>query len=388
MTDTDIENSNAEAIDKIVAGGWDQVIHRVRTTSERLIELATNIHAHRKPAMTVAERRDSGLLDLRVGLLVDDLCNLIRGFRPPKRYAVQIEQPVFSSPFDSVRKEFPSGELLYRHIEAIDLSFFATVDSVEILAERPGMPIPTFEQLVSIVIELVRLKSILTVVETAASEDLSSGSSSDIDLFGVGPSAAKIVNQIIPPRCVPGEGRVTLPRQPSIDDVIAGYLLETFVLSKSPIYFERQANESFHAADTHATNHATVGVGSEPFHAPKQLCFDRRALKQPITNTELVIAHAIEMGTPLDFTDPMERLAAGDRLGEFQFEADMINTFFEVCDSASLAMGATRFLMENAFKPSDAFNTWCQKRSLERLRSLPGYLENEPKAEISLTPMP
>ena len=379
MTDTDIENSNAETIDKIVAGGWDEVIDRVRMTSERLIEIAANINAHRKPAMTIAERRDSGLLDLRVGLLVDDLFNLIRGFRPPKRSTVQIEQPEFTSPFDSVRKEFPSGELLCRHIEAIDLSFFATVDAVEILAERPGMPIPTFEQLVSIFIELVRLKSILTVVETAASEDLSSGSSADIDLFGVGASAAKIVNQIIPPRCVPGEGRVTLPRQPSIDDVIAGYLLETFVLSKSPIYFERQANESFHAADTHATNHATVGVGSEPFHAPKQLCFDRRALKQPITNTELVIAHAIEMGTPLDFTDPMERLAAGDRLGEFQFEADMINTFFEVCRSTSLAMGATRLLMKNQFKASDAFMAWREKRSMKYLTSLPEYQKHAPR---------
>ena len=131
--------------------------------------------------------------------------------------------------------------------------------------------------------------------------------------------------------------------------------------------------DTFDAAATHTTNHATVGVRSTPFHSPQQLCFDMRALKQPLTNTELVIAHAIEMGAPLDFTDPMVRFAEGDRLDEYQFETEMINTFLEACGSTSLAMSSAKLLIDSRFKPSETFTAWCEERSCEHIKSLPEY---------------
>ena len=152
------------------------------------------------------EQRDSGLLSLELDIHIDDYVNLVCNFCPPKRSAFTLDQPEFSSPFESVRDEFPSGKLLGRHIKAIDSALFATVDAVEAMSERPGMPVPTFEQLATGYIEMARLRAIQNVVKTAASADLSSRAPSDCDLFGVGKSAAAIINRIIPPRCVPGNG--------------------------------------------------------------------------------------------------------------------------------------------------------------------------------------
>ena len=143
MTGTNVEPSVEQTkldahwkeIDKIVAGGWDVVNERIRLTSERLIELAANIYAHRKPAMTMPEQRDSGLLSLDLDTHIDDFVNLVSGFRPPKRSGFELNQPEYSSPFDSIRKEFPSSELLRLHIKAIDSALFATVDAVEAMSE-------------------------------------------------------------------------------------------------------------------------------------------------------------------------------------------------------------------------------------------------------------
>ena len=81
-------------IDKIFAEGWDAVVEGLRMTSVRLIEPAANIYAHRKPAMTIFERRDSGLLDLSLGIHIDDLVNLIRSFRTPKLSDFKLAPPV------------------------------------------------------------------------------------------------------------------------------------------------------------------------------------------------------------------------------------------------------------------------------------------------------
>ena len=166
-------------------------------------------------AMTVTEMRDSGLLGLDLDIHVEDFVNLVSGFRPPKPTRFEPNQPEFNSPFDTVREEFPSAELLRDHIKAIDLALFTTVNAVEVMSERPGMPVPTFEQLAIGCIEMARLKGFQRVVETAASSDLSSNAAADVDLFGVGPVAAPIINHIVPPRCVPGKGRITLPSRPA-----------------------------------------------------------------------------------------------------------------------------------------------------------------------------
>ena len=44
-------------------------------------------------------------------------------------------------------KQRQVSDLLRRHIKIIDSALFAAVDAVEAMAERPGMPVPTFEQL-------------------------------------------------------------------------------------------------------------------------------------------------------------------------------------------------------------------------------------------------
>lgn len=365
-------------VDKIVAGGWDVVNERIRLTSERLIELAANIYVHRKPAMTMLEQRDSGLLSLNLNTHIDDFVKLVSGFRPPKRSVFELNHPEFRLPFDSVRKEFPSGELLKRHIKAIDSALFALVDAVEAIAERPRMPVPTFEQLATGYIEMARLKGIQSAVQTAASADLSSSALSEVDLFGVGPTAAPIISRIIPPRCVPSTSRITLPAEVSIDHVVAGHLLDRFVMS-GKVHFETLADDAFDAALTHIENHAVVAVGATPFHSPKSLCFDNRAFDQSITNTELVIARAIEQGTPLDFTDGIVRFAQGDNLNEYQFETDIIKAFLEACGSTSQAMQATNLLLTNRFKISETFREWLEKRSREYFESLPEYQKRAPK---------
>jgi len=393
MTDTTVEpdqaqvvDSNWTEIDKIIAGGWNGVIERIRLTSERLIELAANVYVHRKPAMTIQEQRDSGVLSLRCDTHGEDFVNLTSGFRPPKRSDFQLPLPEFDSPFSLVRKEFPSSALLKHHIEAIDLALHITLDAVEVMTERPGMPVPTFEQLAVGTVEMARLDGIQTVVKTAASADLSSSAPAAIDFFGVGPAAAQIVNRMVPPRCVPSSATITLPRQVSIDHAVAAHLLYRFVMTSCPVYFESQVDDSYDAAATHIKNHATIAVGAIPVHAPDSLCFDHRVMEQAKTNAELVIEHAIKIGIPLDFTDSMVRFADGDELKEFRFETDIINTFFGVCGSTSLAMRATNLLLEERFTTSESFKDWCAARNRERWANDPEFQRYMPKLDKPLKP--
>jgi len=383
-----LDKSQALATDEIIAGGWDAVADQIRMASVRLVELAANIYVHRKPAMTVQQRRDGGLLNFHLALHIDSFVYLIGGFRPPKSSSFELKQPEFDSPFDSVRDVFPSGELIQGYIRTIDLSLIATADAIEVMSERAGMPIPSFEQLAAIYMELARLESMEEAVKIAAKSELTVSALTDADLFGVGMAAAPIINRIIPPRCVPDKSKITLPMPISLDHATAAHLLERFVIESGPVYFESCTDESFDAAVTHTTNHATVAVGTSPFHSPNQLCFDNRALEQPTTNTELVVAHAIKLGTPLDFTDGMVRFAQGDKANEYQFESDMTNTFHEVCGSTSLAMKATNLLLRNRFKTSDAFKEWTCNRNTAYIKSLPEYQKYAPKPEQGLRPMP
>jgi hypothetical protein len=374
-------------VDETVAGGWDEVIKRVQLTSVRMLEIAANIYAHRKPAMDIAMRRDYGLLGINLGIHISDFTYFVSGFRPPKRSELELTQSKFSSPFESVRAKFPSAELLKSHIEAIDLAVCTTVDAVSVLSERPGMPIPTFDQLATAYIELARLQGLEDAVETAASVNLTGGSHADrnLDLFGVGSVLAPTINRIIPPRCVPGQAKITLPKQATIDDIIAAHLLERFVMNEDYIYFESQTEDSFDAATTHAKNHATISVGTTPFHSPKALSFDRKAFEHAITNSELVIKQAIHQGIPMDFTDEIVRFAEGDKAGDFRFETDMINSFFEVCET-SLAMRATNLLLKQRFETSEAYQDWCRKRFNERLANNAEYQKFKPKLDKPLTP--
>ena len=84
----------------------------------------------------------------------------------------------------------------------------------------------------------------------------------------------------------------------------------------------------------------------------------------------------------------MVRFAEGDKLNEYQFEAEMINAFHEACGSTSLAMRATNLLLTNRFKTSEAFQAWCEERSRKYITSLPEYQKHAPKLEEGLKPMP
>ena len=338
--------------------------------------------------MTIEERRDSGLLDLNLDIHIDDFINLVAGFRPIKRSEFELSHPPFGSPFDSVRNEFPSGQLLSAHIKAIDLALFTTVDAVEVLSKRPGMPVPTFEQLAAAYVEIARRKGILNVLETAISSNLSSGAQTDADLFGVGSALAPTISHMIPPRCVPEQAKITLPESLSIDIAVAAHLLGRFVMERESIYFDSRPDDSFDAASTHTTNHGTVCVGATPFHSPNSFCFDNRALESATTNTELVIEHATQLGVPLDFTDGMVRLAKGDHANEFQFETEMINTFFGSCGSTTLAMKSTNLLLSNRFKPSEAFRVWREKRVNAVVAKFIGRQEHAPNLDNVFNPVP
>jgi hypothetical protein len=374
-------------VDETVAGSWDAVIKRVQLTSVRMLEIAANIFAHRKPAMDIAMRRNYGLLGINLGIHISDFTYFVSGFRPPKRADFLLIQSKISSPFDSVREKFPSAELLKSHVEAIELALCTTVDAVSVLSERPGMPIPTFDQLATAYIELARLQGLEDAVETAASVNLTGGSHADrnLDLFGVGSVLAPTINRIIPPRCVPGQAKITMPKQATIDDIIAAHLLERFVMEEDYIYVESQTNDLLDAATTHTKNHATLSVGATPFHSPKALCFDNRTFEHATTNSELVIEQAVSLGIPMDFTDEMVRFAEGDKAGNFEFEADMINCFFEVCET-SLAMRAANLLLEQRFETSEAFQDWRRKRIEKRLANNAEYQKFKPRLDKPLTP--
>ena len=176
---------------------------------------------------------------------------------------------------------------------------------------------------------------------------------------------SSIVNRIIPSRCFPGDATITLPRKADIDHVVAANLVARFVTGECSTYFESAADDSFDASSTRIKNHATISAGATPYHCPKSLCFDNRAFEEPKSNTALVIDYLRKLGMPMDFTDGMARFAGGDEACEYQFEADMIETFFEVCDSTSFAMQAAGLLLYSRCRPSKGFYAWREKRNIE-----------------------
>jgi hypothetical protein len=99
----------------------------------------------------------------------------------------------------------------------------------------------------------------------------------------------------------------------------------------------------------------------------------------------LVIEQAVSLGIPMDFTDEMVRFAEGDKAGNFEFEADMINCFFEVCET-SLAMRAANLLLEQRFETSEAFQDWRRKRIEKRLANNAEYQKFKPRLDKPLTP--
>lgn len=97
---------------------------------------------------------------------------------------------------------------------------------------------------------------------------------------------------------------------------------------------------------------------------------------------------AIQLGVPLDFTDGMVQLVEGDQAKEFQFEANMISTFFEGCGSTTLAMKSTNLLLSNRFKPSEAFRDWREKRANARHLEFVGRQKHAPNLKNFFNPIP
>ena len=368
-------------LDETVAGGWNNVVQRLQKLSELQLGVAANIHTHRKAAMDWPELREAGLLVTNEDIEADDCVQILAGFRPPKQPGVSLKEPDFASPFDAVRTSFPSNEVSRGYMSSLDRALRLTVDAVAILAKQTGMPSPTFEQMVNMHVELARVNSVASVLHTAASVNLSSGRASDEDVFGVGYKLAGAVNRIIPSRCVPNGGRITLPGAPSIDDIVAANLLDRFVMSQSEVCYEFVTDSTFKAACTNTENHGTIAAGIEPCHEPKSLCFDNRIDDSGRSNTELVIEHAESLGKPMDFAVTIAEFADSGESNEFKYERDLISTLFEVCDSPSLAMRTANLYLANRFPVSEAFREWARERNRQAMEKLPGYLENAPKPQ-------
>ena len=374
--------TDIQVLDEIVAGGWDEVIQRIYTTSQRLLEVAANIREHRKAAMDWPELQEAGLSEVKVDIHVGDLVRMIGGYRPLKRSQVSAIDSQYVSPFDSIRSSFPANDVMLEYMRSLDLSLHLTVDGVELLVKRPGMPNPTFEQIVNLYLEASRISSIASVLETAALEELSDGPVNGYDLHGVGNKMAKVVKRIIPPRCVPEAARLTLPESPNIDQIVAANLLTRFVMEESCVCYEFAADPAFDAADTHL-NHGTIRAGEIPHHDPGALCIDNR-LHAGKTNTELVIEHTVSLGIPLDFADGMVELAKDEDSEEFRYETDLIKSLFELCDSTSLAMRATRLYLDARFPASEKYNKWARERYHRAIEQLPEYQEFAPKPEAAV----
>ena len=369
--------SYVDELDQIVAGGWTTVLDRVRTTSIRLLEIMANIHTHRKSAMELSKLQETGLMSFNVDEHIDDFVMLITPFTPCDRSAEPCKLAKLCPSPPHVRETFPSDEMLSEHLGAIENALRLTVDAVEIFVERPGMPTPCFDELVSSYIELARLQNLRCAMGAAASEELSSTSYKYGDLFGVGEHLAETVATIVPLRCVPAMGRISLPRGPSLDQIIAAYLLSTCIMRTEVSY--EFVDDSFDASQTNTTDHGTIAAGQIPHHDPDSLCFDNRAVESSSSNTELVIEHAKKLGIPMDFTDGLTSISVGEDSGKFRFEIEAIRAIFTSCDTPSLAMAATRLLLTARVPKSEAYKNWASQQFRDWLSQDPEYLRNEPK---------
>lgn len=368
--------SYVDELDQIIAGGWTAVLDRVRTTSIRLLEIMANIQAHHKPAMELSKLQETGLNRFDLQEHIDDFVRLISQFAPVKRSAEPCAPAKLCPPPPQVRETFPSNDLLHEHLTAIDYGMHITVDAVEIFVERPGMPTPCFDELVSSYIELARLQNLRCAMGVAASEELSSTSYKYGDLFGVGEHLAKTVATIVPLRCVPATGKLSLPKDPNLDQIIATYLLSTCMQSEVSYEF---VEDSFDASQTNTTDHGTIAAGQIPHHDPDSLCFDNRAVESSSSNTELVIEHAKKLDIPMDFTDGLTSISEGEDSGKFRFEIEAIRAIFTSCDTPSLAMAATRLLLDARVPKSEAYRQWASQQFRDWLSQDPEYLRNEPK---------
>jgi hypothetical protein len=354
--------SHWEEVDRLASEGWPGAIEQIRLVSLRLLEIMVNIYSHRKPAMSASELQENGLGSFDLFVEMFDFVNILGGFRPAMPARPTPSPGSFDLSGAAAGATFPSNPLLKKHLESIQRAFLSTVDAVEILAQRPGMPTPSFAQVVNLYVELARLKNIQSALQAAASEILTADvSPNDADLFGVGAQLQQVVNRILSPRCVPNRLKLSIPIDPDLDEILAAYVLANYGLSGGASY--DFVADSFDASQTHTRNHATISVGTSPYHAPESLCFDKRAIESPTTNSDLVIQHAVVQGVPMDFAEGISRFAAGDGSEDFQFETDLIGAFFKVCDTPTLAMTATELFLEFRFPTSKAYQNGAWKKS-------------------------
>ena len=364
-------------VDRIVASGWDGVAETLNMLVDRLLEVAFNLAVHRPNAMPREQINDCGIYSIPLHLHVDDTLYLLKGYRPanlkpgadkPKLEFAKL-QALESNPPDRAIKEL---------LRKIDEAVIITIDAVDVLVKKPGMPSPTPNQLITTYCGLRQLRVCEPLLNTVALQEITPGNDNGEDYFGVGFEMSQRINEIIPPRCVPIEATITLATKPSLDCVIAAFLLSRYVIG-GIVYIEFVDDPDYDPSLTHAEHHATIGVGRF-YHCPGSLSFDARTAVGETTNTELVIEHAEKLEIPMDFTSGLVEIARGDKR-VYKHEVDMIEAVFEACESESQSINVVEMLLADRFPVSEAYrsrNAAIQQEALERD---PEYLKYLPRVE-------
>ena len=260
-------------VDTIVAAGWDGVADRLHLLIERLLEVAFNLAVHRPAALPYEAIRDCGVNNVHLGMYVEDALHLLKGYRPAS-FKSELDGPKLDFGKLKAMESNPPDQAFKDLLLKIDDAVIITVDAIEVLAKKPGMPRPTPSQLIATYCGLRQLRVCGTLLITVALQDITPGYVTGEDYFGVGSEMSQCINEIIPPRCVPIEATITLPCKPSLDCVIAAYILSRYVIG-GIVYFEFVDDLNYDPSLTHAEHHATIGVG-RPYHCPGSLCFDGR----------------------------------------------------------------------------------------------------------------
>jgi hypothetical protein len=355
-----------DELDELLSEGWSGVIKRLQTISLRLAEVIENFRVHRQPGVNDHFFHARCVLGSDPEVEVLDLSIMLRSYQPNIPPSINLTPVTFDLGEISVRESPVSLEMLNRHLINLHRSVFIAVEAVDHFVRKPGMPVPTFEHLVSLYIELARLSNVHLAMRTASKVGYSSKfSNSGEDMFGVGTQLLPIVDSAIPSRSLPHESKLSLPMNVGLDEVFAAHLLSKYVLP-GEVCFEF-VGETFNASQTNGKNHGTISAGNDPYHAPEFLCFDKRAASTAKTNTELVLQHMTEQGRPMGFADKMVEIAVDEKNCQFPFVVRLIKAIFDASESLSLAMSACSIYLGSRFGASAEYYDWLEKKQHEQL---------------------
>lgn len=354
MPDLDVTYEYPEAVDKVVTGGWPDVILGIRQLTQCLLYLIHDFARHRRHVLSAGESAALRLYSLTSD--PDEIAYLLEKFEPGP---IELTPPVQTPRFDLGQgRSLPLGNAEYIGIgESFQATEAVIGSAVGYMVEQPHTAPPTFNELAELYIELARMRNMQVALQTFSMRDLSSPSlplqqpatTPVIDYFAVGQSIAAMLSPMISPHQLAFTTLFSLPENADLDCIVAAHLAAATLDPFNRGWMFR--SESFDPQSTHSETHCTIGVG-EPYHAPERLCFDSRTFSTDVTNTELIVAYREDLGMDNNFARPLVELVRNSPGEDPQsaFLPSMIRSIQHRSSTASLAMSAISVMLESRFK--------------------------------------